>query len=344
MITKDSIKYTLIHNYLNQEYKLVDWIIPHIDKLNWTQLSSNPNSFDFIFNEYEKNQMSDNIKKVNWYEIAKNPNATKLIIKIIKDPYDIIKIQNDKIFWEHLCLNTNKIILLEIEKMLDNKEKNKIDFFNLSRNTSDKAIEILIKNKDKINWDMLSQNSNNNAIKLLEENEDKIVINNLVLNTNPKAIELVKKIYYKNPEIFKEHILINLIKNPSATKLILELFSLDDLLYFFSQIKNKKSMEILEEKLEKININNQDFWNNLASNEYAIKLLNKYEDKIIDTSALAFNTNPKVIDLIKKKYYQNPENFDKHNTWYILSKNPIAIDFLKEHQEKINTFIKSKYI
>jgi len=64
--------------------------------------------------------------------------------------------------------------------------------YNLSMNTNDNAVKLLIKNQTKINWKGFSLNSNNKVIKFLkEQNPNKIVFSSLSLNTNDKAIEIL---------------------------------------------------------------------------------------------------------------------------------------------------------
>ncbi len=88
-------------------YKLRDWI--DINKLDWQQLSSNPNAIDLL----EKNQ-----DKIYWFMLLQNPNAIHLLEK-----------NKNKINWNYLSLNPNAIDLLE-------KNQDKINWDFLSENPS----------------------------------------------------------------------------------------------------------------------------------------------------------------------------------------------------------------
>jgi len=85
----------------------------------------------------------------------------------------------------------------------------KIDWEELSSNTSPNAIDLLRANPEKINWDWLSFNPN--AMDLLQANPDKIDWEVLSSNTSPNAIDLLRanpdKIdwdeFSANPAIFE---------------------------------------------------------------------------------------------------------------------------------------------
>jgi ribosomal protein L24E len=57
----------------------------------------------------------------------------------------------------------------------------KINWTNLSINTSDSALELLQENPDKINWFTLSYNTNIKTAELICKFPDKIVWNNLLM-------------------------------------------------------------------------------------------------------------------------------------------------------------------
>jgi hypothetical protein len=223
---------------LKNKYKdLVDWI--NIDKLNWEQLSSNPNAIYLleIRNEFENclsikayNNLRD---KICWDNLSLNPNAIELLtnnkdkldkkallflfghglITFFKNEDDIDKIwdliNNDEynnkdvekllIYWGDLSKNPNAIELLT-------NNQDKICWYELTKNPN--AIDLLKNNQDKIYWDNLCLNPN--AIELLTNNQDKIDWDNLCLN--PNAIDLLKENqdeidwYYlsSNPSIFED--------------------------------------------------------------------------------------------------------------------------------------------
>ncbi len=143
-------------------YVLRDWI--PIEKLNWTNLSCNPNAMHLL---------EANPDKINWTNLSCNPNAMHLL-----------EANPDKINWTNLSCNPNAIQLLEANP--DN-----IDWRYLSLNPN--AIQLLEANPDKIDWWYLSQNPN--AIRLLEANQHKISW--IALSLNPAAIHLLEANQHK---------------------------------------------------------------------------------------------------------------------------------------------------
>jgi len=166
------------------KYKLKDWI--SLKKLNWENLSENPNAIELL---------KENPKKIVWWQLSENPNAIELLEKRINkdnelddnydygDDFEYDPSPFNKISWEFISSNTNAIELLK-------KNPKKIVWERLSKNPS--AIELLKENQDKINWKWLSINPNTEAIELLKANQDKIDWKHLSLNPNPEAIELLK--------------------------------------------------------------------------------------------------------------------------------------------------------
>ena len=68
---------------MEQFIKLRDWI--DIDKLDWNNLSLNPNAIHLL---------EQNPDKINWYHLSLNPNAIHLLEQ-----------NQDKIDWEDLSIN-----------------------------------------------------------------------------------------------------------------------------------------------------------------------------------------------------------------------------------------------
>ena len=96
--------------------------------------------------------------------LSMNPSAMHLIYK-------------HRLNIQMLCCNPAAMyIISDVFK----KQPHKINWNNLSLNTSPEAIEMLILNPEKINWDMLSMNPS--AIHILELNQDKINWINLFVN------------------------------------------------------------------------------------------------------------------------------------------------------------------
>ena len=75
----------------------------NINKVDWSELSSNPNAIELL---------EENIDKVDWYKLAFNKNPE--VIKLFKQ-------NQDKIIWYSLSRNPN-IIQLDYKQMTENFE------------------------------------------------------------------------------------------------------------------------------------------------------------------------------------------------------------------------------
>ena len=118
-------------------WKLRDWI--PIEKINWYYLSRNPNAIQLL----EKNQ-----DKICWTALSVNPNAIELLEKNLDkihihslnyynpNSYEILRKNHDYINWDTLSANPDAIDLLI-------KNSSKINWCFLSKNPSDKAIELI---------------------------------------------------------------------------------------------------------------------------------------------------------------------------------------------------------
>jgi uncharacterized protein YlzI (FlbEa/FlbD family) len=69
-------------------YKLRDWI--PLDKLNWQNLSLNPNAIDLL---------RENPHRIHWQNLSLNPNAI-----------DLLRENPDRIDWDYLSRNPNIFI------------------------------------------------------------------------------------------------------------------------------------------------------------------------------------------------------------------------------------------
>ena len=82
----------LIASYLvKPKMKLLDWI--PLDKINWSNLSRNPNAIHLL---------EQNIDKIDWYNLSENPNAIHLLEQNM-----------DKIDWTWFFTNPS---IFEIDK------------------------------------------------------------------------------------------------------------------------------------------------------------------------------------------------------------------------------------
>jgi hypothetical protein len=87
--------------------KLKDFV--QYDKINWRQLSANPNAIHLL---------EQNPDKIDWVSLSQNPNAIH-----------ILEQNPDKISWDTLSANPNAIQFLE-------QNMDKISWFSLSKNPS----------------------------------------------------------------------------------------------------------------------------------------------------------------------------------------------------------------
>lgn len=124
----------------------------------------------------------------------------------------ILEKNQDKIIWFNLSLNTNENA---IKLLLENQDKLSCWYY-LSLNNNDKIIKLLKDNPEKIDWKHLSANTNDYAIEILKQNRDKIDWYTLIFNPNYKAIELIRQESEKNkyligcPFLFKNRSIFEL--------------------------------------------------------------------------------------------------------------------------------------
>lgn len=127
------------------------------------------------------------------YAIATNPSAYNLIVKIITNQSYAI---TDK-FWASLCTNPNgKVIELL---------KTRIEYVSpeLSGNSTDEAVGILLSNPHLINYTFLSSNTDPRILPILKANYSKLDMTRLA--TNP--------VIFQTPNYFANSKLINKIEN-----------------------------------------------------------------------------------------------------------------------------------
>ena len=164
-------------------YKLLDWI--DIDKLDWVELSKNPNAIHLL---------EQNPDKICWKHLSRNPNAVFLLEE-----------NQDKIDWAMLSRNPHALSILEINKARINWA-GFLEGDRIKSIAGAHAISFLERNLDKLKeegalygrlgrwgldwwWGELSCNPN--AIHLLEQNQEKICWYNL--STNMNAIHLLEQ-------------------------------------------------------------------------------------------------------------------------------------------------------
>jgi hypothetical protein len=135
---------------------------------------------------------------------------------------------------------------------------------------------------------------------IFQEHEDKLDWNNLNINSN--AITMLEE----NPEQINWK---RICKNPNAIHLIQEQISRDSTLID---------------------------WKTLSANPNAIDILQQNIDKIW-WPLMVQNRNPNALNIIRQQYTIHPSAIDDY-CWPPLSENPIAVEFLQEHIDKIDWY------
>ena len=312
-----------LRNYILEMYKRIldvklrDWI--PIEKLDWGNLSGNPNAIKLL---------DANPEKIDFHNLSGNPFGFDLIKK-----YAIGKERKSEISWLIMSLNSKEAIdLLEAYIINDNT---RTSWYLLAQNPD--AISIIRKYPNKINWNALSINSK--AIDILRKKweEEKILIktkhpiytdvkvDNIVswdiLSSNTGAIDLLReKIQMEKDMPLSEY---NLLQDKEKID-------------WGSLSENPETVELLEENKGKI------VWNNLSGNRSprATNLLKKrvaYENRLPreEYNRLANKINWILLSANPIAKEILAANIDKIR-WVALSNNPKAIDILEVNQDKID--------
>jgi len=187
----------------------------------------------------------------------------------------------------------------------------------------------------------VSMNSSNKAVNLLMKNIDNINLDGFVQNTNPNIGPLLEHSFTKFNRL--HWLWMNKYSSNPAVMAFLETHPDKIQWNQLSQNTCSDAIKILEKNQDKIN------WLVLSSNPSAMQLINNNLDKVYWTS-LCLNTNPEVISILEQNLDKidfsylssNPnaihileQNLDKINV-YKLSENPNAMDILMKHPELID--------
>jgi hypothetical protein len=281
--------------------------------------------------QYKIRDWIDTLKiKIKWFCANPSNHAIDILIYMI----NINKITPDHLDWDRLSANPFAIRLLE-------SYPDKIVWYELARNTSDRAIQLLEAEKEKeknpvnFHWGNFSGNSNKRAVdlikeKILEENilgydelrelreTEKIDWDKLSGNSSPEAIKILE---LRPNDINWGYLSGN--TDPNAIKLLKKRIELEK--------KFPKRLERLRYK-EKID------WFKLSRNPAAIHLLKRNLDKI---EYDPLSANSKAIKLLEKRILFESKNKKKllfasnKINWCELSTNPKAINILHANQDKI---------
>lgn len=269
--------------------------------------------------------------------IVKKYTKSYLLVPWIYEYYQSLSDKKKLLFNKGLCGNPLAITILKNANF-------KYDYDYLSMNKNPDIIKILQQDKHfkKINWDFLSLNPS--AIKILENNKEKI--NWSELSTNSNAYNLIKnnqeKIDWEELSYYNTNFkIIQLLKNH------------DEDLYWsaLSRLNDDRALLLLQNNKDKIE------WEDLSINPHpkAVSLLlnRNNPNKFIDKYNISLNTNKRIISYLQnntdKIYWENlsrnhnPEaikfiikNPDKPKNWSFLSKNPYALNLLKDNKDKID--------
>ena len=247
-------KYNVIPNYLNPHKNIIN-----IDNPYYLSMHPSNRAVEMMIN---------NPLLINLDGLVRNNNPN--IGPLLEQSLHLFT----KNHWDCMSLSSNPTILRFIENNPDN-----INWFDLSKNTSDGAIKILEKNQDKIVWVWLS--SNPSAMNIIKHNLDKIIWNCFCKNTNPEAINILEKNIDKIDWYY-------LSSNPAAIHILSQ--NLDKLNSFLFS-RNPNAMNILTKYPKLIDIN-AIMYNPNAIYYSPIHMIIDYIE--------GFATNPNCFPLIEK--------------------------------------------
>jgi len=282
------------------------YLEPHLDKLNWLNLSMNPNAMPLIEQHLERKD------DLNWSVLCSNPAIESLLNS------NVFHLCEKEIDWKHLSRNPDAIPFLE-------KHLDKVNWYYLCDN--EEAISILEQHPEKIEWFALS--SNPNAMRLLYQNQNKIRWGRLCCNQNPEAMTLLETRIQARMDsriesrIPSENIYWHgLSDNPNALPL---LEKYPDKIVWSHASMNPGILPLLEKNVDKV------VWPYVCNDTITVEVvafLEKHVDKLCEQCWHLLSERPLAIPLLEKY----PEYID----WVRLSRNPAAIHLLERHPEKID--------
>jgi hypothetical protein len=221
--------------------------------------------------------------KINWPFVSQHPSS----LDILKENTEEIHINPIILFG--ICLNPNPEIVKLLDSYLDEINNEHWDL--LSQNPS--AIDLIEKNIDKINYIELSKNPHPIAIQILENNIDLICW--YYLSGNPGAIKLLKR--------FPEKIVWSVFSD-NTSKNALPLFEANfEKLNWEQLLLNPSAIPLLVKKVGQFERND---WHHILFNPSVDLFLEQIDlDKYfgcINFHILSSNHNPRILDFIMKHY------------------------------------------
>lgn len=281
----------------------VVYLEPHLDKLNWLNLSMNPNAMPLLEQHLEERK-----NDLNWSVLSTNPSIGSLLKP------DLVRLCEKEIDWKYLSRNPRAIPFLK-------NHLDKVDWYYLCEN--EEAISILEQHPEKIAW--LALSSNPNAMNLLRQNQDKVRWGRLCCNPNPEAIPLLESRIQSRIEARfpSENIYWHgLSDNPHAMSL---LEKYPDKIVWSHASMNPGILPLLEKNVDKV------IWCYMCNDTITVEVvafLEKHVDKLCEDCWHLLSERPVAVPLLEKY----PEYID----WNRLSRNPAAIPLLEKYPEKIH--------
>jgi len=279
------------------------YLEPHVDKLNWLNLSMNPNAMPLIEQHLEERK-----DDLNWSVLCSNPAIGSLLKP------ELFRLCEKEIDWKYLSRNPRAIPFLK-------NHLNKVDWYYLCEN--EEALSILEQHQEKIEW--LALSSNPNAMNLLRQNQDKVRWGRLCCNTNPEAIPLLESRIHSRIEgrfLYEKIYWHGLSDNPNALRL---LEKYPDKIVWSHASMNPDILPLLEKNVDKVK------WPYVCNDTITVDVvafLEKHVDKLCGQCWHLLSERPVAVPLLEKY----PEYID----WNRLSRNPAAIHLLERHPEKID--------
>jgi hypothetical protein len=279
----------------------VVYLEPYVDKLNWIQLSKNPNAMPLILQHVEERKGD-----IDWWALSKHPS----IMSILAND-ELFHIFEKEVNMSSICDNPNALPFLK-------NNLHKIDWYNLCENPD--AISLIEQHPENINWHALSINPN--ALHLLRHNQEKIHWGTLCWNINPEAITLLDS-RIKDKTVYCPGIYWSALShNPNALHL-LEKYP-DKIEWNYASM-NPDILPLLEKNIHKI------VWSYLCIDKITVDVLSfleKHLDKLCPECWSRLSGEPVAIPLLEK--------YPEHIRWDRLSLNPGAIPLLEAHPDKID--------
>lgn len=290
-----SVPYVCLFAGLSSNTNAIDFLTEYPRHIDWFLLSANPCAIPILIenkDHIEWNQLSANTTDddrllelfvsvppewLSWISLSSNCS---------KHAVTMLYLYQDKIEYSSLAKNTNPDVLpllsMYIADTISTKETFPLGFWMwLSRNPI--ASSILMKYKEYISWKDLSYNSSDIAIDLLLSEPEKIKWPMFSLNTNPRAIAFLSQ----HPNYIRWDLLSANVADEAVALLRNNKRKIDWM--WFSENENPIAVEMLDEPENFDSI----YWPALCSNKAAIKIIKKNyctNYSLIDFHSLAFNT------------------------------------------------------